>query len=84
MNVIIFFLRFSLDHDKFQILEGTSDFLNILFQISAATCDFLTIVKELLQSGADISIADSDGCQPIDIAESSAVKELIGSTNQDS
>lgn len=56
----------------------------MLFQIAAATCDFSTIVKELLQSGADCSIADSDGCQPCDVADSSAVKELLNRRNQQS
>ncbi|XP_020619015.1 acyl-CoA-binding domain-containing protein 6-like [Orbicella faveolata] len=43
----------------------------------AATCDFLSIVKELLQSGADCSIADNDGFRPADVADSSAIKELL-------
>ena len=54
------------------------------FQFTAATCDFLTIVKELLQSGADSSIADSDSCRPVDVADSSAVKELLSIRNQKS
>jgi len=43
----------------------------------AATCDFMSIVKELLQSGADCSIADNDGFRPADVADSSAIKELL-------
>lgn len=50
---------------------------NFVLQITAATCDFLTIVEELLQSCADCSIADNDGCLPVDVAESSAVKGLL-------
>ena len=56
---------------------------HFFFQFTAATCDFLTIVKELLQSGADSSIADSDSCQPVDVADSSAVKELLSVRNQE-
>ena len=52
-------------------------FFSLLFQITAATCDFLSIVKELLQSGADCSIADNEGFQPADVTDSSAIKELL-------
>ena len=55
----------------------------LFFKLTAATCDFLTIVKELLQSGADSSIADSDGCRPVDVADSPAVKELLSTRNQE-
>lgn len=56
----------------------------LLFHITAATCDFLSIVKELLQSGADCSIADNDGFRPADVADSSAIKELLNTWNQES
>lgn len=56
----------------------------LLFHTTAATCDFLSIVKELLQSGADCSIADNDGFRPADVADSSAIKKLLNTWNQES
>lgn len=55
---------------------------SLLFQITAATCDFLSIVKELLQSGADCSIADKEGFRPADVTESPVIKELLNTWNQ--
>lgn len=61
---------------------GLKLFFSLLFQITAATCDFLSIVKELLQSGADCSIADKEGFRPADVTESSVIKELLNTWNQ--
>ena len=61
----------------FKLNKFKTVFFFLLFQITAATCDFLSIVKELLQSGADCSISDNDGFRPADVADSSAIKELL-------
>ena len=44
----------------------------------------MRIAEDLLQSGADCSIADSDGCLPLDVTDSSTIKELLNRRNQES
>lgn len=45
--------------------------------LSAATCEFLDIVELLLQSGADPTLRDQDGCLPEEVTGCKAVSLVL-------
>lgn len=45
--------------------------------LSAAACEFLDIVELLLQSGADPTLRDQDGCLPEEVTGCKAVSSVL-------
>lgn len=44
---------------------------------ATASCGFVSIAKFLIESGADVAAVNNDGELPLDIAESSAMEDIL-------
>lgn len=52
-------------------------FSHLSLSLAAAACEFLDIVELLLQSGADPSLQDQDGCLPEEVTGCKAISLVL-------